>query len=64
MIEVKVDGDFESALIRLKREVNRDGIHRMVKSRERYPNLNDRKRQKAREAEGMRLGLCVSDLYY
>ena len=46
MIEIKVRGDIEQALLSFRREVVRAGIHAALKRRERYPNLSDRRKAK------------------
>ena len=54
MIEVVVFDNIEVALLRLKKETQKDGDLRLLKRRQDHPNLTDRRKIKAREAEGRR----------
>ncbi len=47
---VTVDRGIERAIVMLKRQLDRDGIHRVIKLRLAYPNLRDREKAKARLA--------------
>jgi ribosomal protein S21 len=43
---IEVRGNIEQALLLFRRECVKDGIHKVLKRRERYPNLTDRKKAK------------------
>jgi ribosomal protein S21 len=54
MIEVRA-GDIERALLSFRRECVKDGIHKVLKRRERYPNLSDRRKAKESVARQRRI---------
>lgn len=54
MIEIKVDGNIDRAILTLMKQVRKDGILSGIKNREQFPNRSLRLKAKRKRAEAKR----------